>query len=302
MKYDPQKVRTFAESLAAANGNLSVSLMEKDVWITYILRELTCLALSKYLAFKGGTCLVKCYFGYYRFSEDIDLTWFGDKIKEREFRKNAILPIVESLGLRWYQDENVNGIAGTQSGNVMSYFLLPPALDTRQIKLKITVAFNEKLEFKVNERSVMSALPKSRQGDFRARFGQIADDYFDPLRVPSYSLEEIACEKIRAMLTRKPQVNRSRDIVDLYRICADLGGLPKSAPSVAVRAKLSSALKIPSYRKEFARTTEKLEEHLAGLARQTRLDSVFLSIPPESKLIAFAQELSEYLKGEKIIA
>ena len=79
MKYDPQAVRRFAESLAAASGNLPVALVEKDVWITYVLREIYSLPESKFLAFKGGTCLVKAYFGYYRFSEDIDLTWTGEK-------------------------------------------------------------------------------------------------------------------------------------------------------------------------------------------------------------------------------
>lgn len=29
--------------------------------------------------FKGGSCLVKCYFGYYRFSVDLDFTWRDQK-------------------------------------------------------------------------------------------------------------------------------------------------------------------------------------------------------------------------------
>ena len=67
MKYSPTQVRRFAESLNAnaKTQNLPVDLLEKDVWITYILRELRSLNSSKYLAFKGGTCLVKAYFGYY---------------------------------------------------------------------------------------------------------------------------------------------------------------------------------------------------------------------------------------------
>ena len=36
--------------------------------------------LAQRLVFKGGTCLRKCYFPDYRFSEDLDFTatqWFG---------------------------------------------------------------------------------------------------------------------------------------------------------------------------------------------------------------------------------
>ncbi|GAH29853.1 unnamed protein product, partial [marine sediment metagenome] len=35
---------------------------------------------------KGGTCLIKNYLDYYRFSEDIDLTWKNQNI----FKKNRI--------------------------------------------------------------------------------------------------------------------------------------------------------------------------------------------------------------------
>ena len=92
MKYDPKKVTKLAEYLVATN-NLPVSLMEKDVWLTYILNELYSIEESKQLAFKGGTCLVKAYYGYYRFSEDIDLTWTGIKVKEHEFRNKVIKQI-----------------------------------------------------------------------------------------------------------------------------------------------------------------------------------------------------------------
>ena len=37
--------------------------------------------------FKGGTCLIKCYFGYLRFSEDIDFTWKDQRVFSRMSQK-----------------------------------------------------------------------------------------------------------------------------------------------------------------------------------------------------------------------
>lgn len=103
MTYSPTQVRRFAEFLNANAQirNLPVDLLEKDIWITYILRELRSVDESRYLAFKGGTCLVKIYLGYYRFSEDIDLTWFGSKIDRRDFRNRVLGTIMRTLGLEW---------------------------------------------------------------------------------------------------------------------------------------------------------------------------------------------------------
>jgi predicted nucleotidyltransferase component of viral defense system len=51
-------------------------LIEKDLILHQILFDLSG---DRFFAanalFKGGTCLIKSYFGYLRFSEDIDFTW-----------------------------------------------------------------------------------------------------------------------------------------------------------------------------------------------------------------------------------
>jgi predicted nucleotidyltransferase component of viral defense system len=51
-------------------------LIEKDLILHQILTNLSQVKLfADTFLFKGGTCLIKCYFGYVRFSEDIDFTW-----------------------------------------------------------------------------------------------------------------------------------------------------------------------------------------------------------------------------------
>ncbi|MGH2637884.1 MAG: nucleotidyl transferase AbiEii/AbiGii toxin family protein, partial [Rhabdochlamydiaceae bacterium] len=51
-------------------------LIEKDLILHFILLNLSKdKFFSENFAFKGGTCLIKCFYGYIRFSEDIDFTW-----------------------------------------------------------------------------------------------------------------------------------------------------------------------------------------------------------------------------------
>ncbi|MFA5247362.1 MAG: nucleotidyl transferase AbiEii/AbiGii toxin family protein [Candidatus Micrarchaeia archaeon] len=294
MKYDPIKVRRFAESLAALGGH-PVSLVEKDVWITYALREIYALPEGSFLAFKGGTCLVKVYFGFYRFSEDIDLTWTGKKIKEHQFRTSVIERVMSELGLEWdYHDKVKTGIAGSHSGGIMNYFLLTPKADGKQSKLKITVAFDETLEFPPLKKSLKPAVPLAQSRELDAMFPKISSDYFSPPAILCYSLKEIACEKIRAVLTRRVQPNRSRDVVDLFVINKSMP-LSQAAPEKAVKAKLSSALKIPAYAREYEKNTQNLHEHLLQLAAQVKLDSVFITQPNPVQLGKFIEELESYI-------
>ena len=55
-------------------------LVEKDIIISKMLFYLTQdKDFFQNYAFKGGTCLTKCYLGYYRFSEDMDFTYLNQK-------------------------------------------------------------------------------------------------------------------------------------------------------------------------------------------------------------------------------
>ena len=48
-------------------------IIEKDWWVTAILRAMFCLPYANHLSFKGGTSLSKCWHLIDRFSEDIDI-------------------------------------------------------------------------------------------------------------------------------------------------------------------------------------------------------------------------------------
>ena len=71
----------FITFVAEKSGIQKPSLIEKDLMIHRILKDIYG---SRHFAenylFKGGSCLVKCYFGYYRFSVDLDFTWQDQKV------------------------------------------------------------------------------------------------------------------------------------------------------------------------------------------------------------------------------
>lgn len=52
---------------------LKPAIIEKDWWVTAVLRALFELPYAQYVSFKGGTCLSKCWGLIERMSEDIDI-------------------------------------------------------------------------------------------------------------------------------------------------------------------------------------------------------------------------------------
>lgn len=72
-KLNEQERNELFSETATAMG-VTAAAAEKDFWICWVLMHLfTDAALTKYLRFKGGTSLSKCYNAIERFSEDIDL-------------------------------------------------------------------------------------------------------------------------------------------------------------------------------------------------------------------------------------
>ncbi|MDR3094364.1 MAG: nucleotidyl transferase AbiEii/AbiGii toxin family protein [Bacteroidales bacterium] len=69
----PEQTRINAFTEAAARKALPAVAVEKDWWVTAVLRALFSLPYAENLSFKGGTSLSKCWNLIERFSEDIDI-------------------------------------------------------------------------------------------------------------------------------------------------------------------------------------------------------------------------------------
>jgi predicted nucleotidyltransferase component of viral defense system len=77
------------------DNNLPQVIIEKDAWVTAVLRALFALPYAAHLSFKGGTSLSKCHNLIERFSEDVDIAinreffgFFGDKFTVKQISKN----------------------------------------------------------------------------------------------------------------------------------------------------------------------------------------------------------------------
>jgi hypothetical protein len=87
LHHDPT---AFAEAIAATAQQLQLApvLVEKDYWVSYVLRALAASPYREHVVFKGGTALSKAYGLIARFSEDVDLAIAGtDGLSHNRIKK-----------------------------------------------------------------------------------------------------------------------------------------------------------------------------------------------------------------------
>jgi len=72
----PQRNISLLSNRLAAGGapRIREDVLERDYCLAWFLNALAGSDLRSVFAFKGGTALKRCYFGDYRFSEDLDFT------------------------------------------------------------------------------------------------------------------------------------------------------------------------------------------------------------------------------------
>lgn len=76
MKFIDLSKEERADILDRVSAELNIQqreVIEKDWWVTAVLRALFSLPYAQHLSFKGGTSLSKCWNLIGRFSEDIDI-------------------------------------------------------------------------------------------------------------------------------------------------------------------------------------------------------------------------------------
>src|SRR5579864_2727115 len=81
---------------AASSFSLLPNIIEKDYVLGWILAGINAHSeLGQSWVFKGGTCLKKCYFETYRFSEDLDFTLREEAHLEQGFLTRTLGEVVE---------------------------------------------------------------------------------------------------------------------------------------------------------------------------------------------------------------
>jgi predicted nucleotidyltransferase component of viral defense system len=198
-----QHLSRLSNRLAERGGRrIPEAVLERDYCLAWFLVALSRTPLCRRLAFKGGTALKQCYFGDYRFSEDLDFTL----IEETAFEV-----IRQELDLVFAEARRATGAVfrfvredRRSHANSHTFYLgyegpLPATASGKEVKVDITI--RERLVFPLQDRPVLRAY----------------DEYADlpaNARVRVYSLEEIAAEKVVALMDRAR--NEPRDLYDTW--------------------------------------------------------------------------------------
>lgn len=208
-------------------------LIEKDIIISKILFHLTQNKdFLQHYAFKGGTCLTKCYFGYYRFSEDMDFTYLNQKDfagksknKLREIMSdkiNQLGELIEDIAKKLDLDFKVEkeNKRYFQFGGSNAFVTFKIWYNSKELEketfVKIQVNHIEKIIYPIKELNVGFIVPKNLEKDFSFIASEDADILLRPIKIKSYDLKEIFVEKVRAILTRRGI--KARDFVDVFLI------------------------------------------------------------------------------------
>lgn len=225
---EKELVSWLSKKLEIANA----ALIEKDLYLQGLLLELV---KSEYFAenfvFKGGTCLTKAYFGYYRFSEDLDFTWIDKKTfegkTENQIRKilskeiNKIMELLvaaaKELELDFKaekSDKHFVQLGGSNRFATFKFWYKPIDSQTETF-IKIQLNFVEKIVHEPKKHA-LNAIAAEYKKDVEFLFPKHAPMALQSPEFYCYDLKEIASEKIRALLTQRGF--KARDIIDLYML------------------------------------------------------------------------------------
>lgn len=190
--------------------------LERDYLLSWILAGIAQVeSLRDTLIFKGGTALKKCYFGDYRFSEDLDFSGLEGvptgSAMERAVHEACSAAVklldvyapVEISCERYTEREPHPG--GQEAFTIRARL---PWQRQPQTRVMIETAMDEK---------VLKPAPKRK----------VLHEYGEPIEqeISVYALEEIVAEKLRAILQHVERLehrgwsrSRARDYYDLWRV------------------------------------------------------------------------------------
>jgi len=240
------------ERTSAQKGFL-LSLVEKDYYLTLILSKVH--ELSENLVFKGGTCLSKVYYDYYRLSEDLDFSMIlPSNDSTRGQRRKSMQPVKEKI--EKFADHLDMKIEGTinpgrnESRQCIYYFVYKSVIRPVESKIKFEIGLRSNPLDPVIKRRIKHFFLHPFTGD----------PIFDGGMVGCLSLDELISEKLRAAATRKTIA--PRDFYDLDFILRQNFTLSKKEVLRLFVNKLKEDEKDPDlkkYRINLGRSDEEIE-------------------------------------------
>ena len=180
---------------ASKKKGFLLPLIEKDYYLTLIISQVH--ELSKDLIFKGGTCLNKVYYAYYRLSEDLDFSMILPQYEvTRGQRRKCIQPVKDSIGKFVEQFgmriDDTGNPGRNESKQYVYYFVYQSALRSIETKIKFEIGLRFNPIAPVEKRQVQHVFLHPFTGE----------PLFDGGKVNCLSLNEIVSEKLRAAALR----------------------------------------------------------------------------------------------------
>jgi len=169
------------------------------------------------LIFKGGTCLKKCRFPEYRFSEDLDFTATSENFV---FDMKMLKKIIELVTERTEMPLHIQSLENLQFNNRVTGYCAkikfwgadhsknqqPPIPSRWQTSIKIEIILYEKIIFTPELATVLH--PYSDKLTENAQ------------NIPIYSISEVLAEKIRALIQRS--YTAPRDYFDIWYLSRNI--------------------------------------------------------------------------------
>ncbi len=198
---------------AASTLSLLPNVVEKDYVLGWLLAGINVHPeLADSWVFKGGTCLKKCYFETYRFSEDLDFTLRDESQIEQGFLQRVLGEVIE-----WVAD--ASGLVLPADQLSFDIYQNPRGRISCQGKIGYRGPVSPgssaggwpkiKLDLTADERLVLPAVR-------RQVFHPYTDRPEEGLWINCYAYEEAFGEKVRA-LAERTRPRDLYDVVNLYR-------------------------------------------------------------------------------------
>lgn len=219
------------EVLAVASDlSLTHDIVEKDYVLGWLLAGIYAQdALVSAWTFKGGTCLKKCYFETYRFSEDLDFTLGDEAHLDAGYLRSTFGAVsawvYEESGLELPVDlmrfETYRSPRQGLNCEGRIYYRGPLGRGGSLPRIKLDLTANEVLVLPPVERPVSHPYSDAPTNGIVAR---------------CYAYEEIFAEKIRALAERA----RPRDLYDVINLYRQRDFQPAAAAVLDILAKKSA--------------------------------------------------------------
>lgn len=209
----PQRNLSLLSNELARKGGRRIpeSILERDYCLSWFLIGLAQSTLKEVLFFKGGTAIKKCYIPDYRFSEDLDFS-LAEEIPFEAIQKglDEIFHEVERQSAIKFRFSRLGRHSHENSHTFFLAYEGPlPATAPKEVKVDITI--RERMVFPIQKKPVLKGYAQY-------------EDLPENVKVATYSLEEIAAEKVTALSDRAR--NEPRDLYDLWYLvsnqCVDL--------------------------------------------------------------------------------